>query len=54
MSVEPESAADEFCSQTAFFVLVWIAFCFYFLLCGMQGVQHVVELRGIGVNEHLS
>ena len=51
--VETESAADEFSSQTAFFVLYELRFVFYFLLCGVQGVQNVVELRGIGVNVHL-
>ena len=35
-----------------FFVLYELRF-FFFLLCGMQGVQHVVEFKGIGVNVHL-
>ena len=46
--VETESVAGEFCSQTGFFGHKLIACCFHFLLCGMQGVQHV-ESRGIGV-----
>ena len=41
---------NEFISQTGHEL---IACCFHFLLCGMQGVQHVVESRGIVVNVHL-
>ena len=51
--VETDSIAGEFCSQTGFFGHELIACCFCFLLCGMQGVQHVVESRGIGVDVHL-
>ena len=50
--METESVADEFCSQTAFFVLYEFRFVFS-SSCGMQGVQHVVESRGIGVHVHL-
>ena len=51
--MDTESVAGEFCSQTGFFGHKLIACCFHFLLCGMQGVQHVVESRGIGVDVHL-
>ena len=50
-----ESIAGEFCSKNRLFLVMnYLRVVFHFFLCGMQGVQHVVESRGIGVNVHFA